>query len=181
MWPLTSIRVGIALGLFLWTSAPSHAQQPEDFAKASSAHAPEACRVTKPDPSAAFVPPEPYSKPPSEDVFWFGSDRLWTALPASGSWVGLGHYTPDDPTFRQKLFFYRRGYRARRELEPKITITGKRLDADAPPLLSDRANNGWRGDREFMVTGINIPTLGCWQITAHYGNEELSFVISVVP
>jgi len=30
-----------------------------------------------------------------------------------------------------------------------------------------------------MVTGINIPTLGCWEITAHYQGEELTFVVRV--
>jgi hypothetical protein len=26
--------------------------------------------------------------------FWFGTDRLWTALPETGAWIELGHYTP---------------------------------------------------------------------------------------
>jgi hypothetical protein len=30
-----------------------------------------------------------------------------------------------------------------------------------------------------MVVGIDIPTLGCWKITGHYEDEELTFVIWV--
>jgi len=97
-------------------------------------------------------------------------------------WRGLPHYTPSDPTFRQKLFFGRQGYVVRTETQPKLTITGRRLDASAPPLLSDKASNGWvKPEQPFMVTGINFPTLGCWEITAHYEDEELTFVVLVSP
>ena len=40
----------------------------------------------------------------------FGSDRLWTALPVTGTWGGLPHYPPVDPTYRQKLPFWRQAY-----------------------------------------------------------------------
>jgi hypothetical protein len=29
------------------------------------------------------------------------------------------------------------------------------------------------------MTGINFPTIGCWQITAHYEDDELTFVVWV--
>jgi hypothetical protein len=57
---------------------------------------------------------------------------------------------------------------------------GKRLDSLAPPLLSDDASNGWvKPEQTFMVTGINFPTLGCWEITGRYDNDELTFVVWV--
>jgi hypothetical protein len=31
--------------------------------------------------------------------------------------------------------------------------------------------------QSFIVTGINFPTLGCWEITARYENDELTFVL----
>src|SRR5215472_6616762 len=54
------------------------------------------------------------------------------------------------------------------ENPPKLTVTARRLDSPATPLVTDEhANAGWTSDRDhpFIVTGIDIPTVGCWQIT----------------
>jgi hypothetical protein len=32
-----------------------------------------------------------------------------------------------------------------------------------------------------MITGVDVPTLGCWEITGRYRSHELSFVVSVTP
>lgn len=141
---------------------------------------PESCPVTKPYQTSLFVPPLPYRAKAPTGTFWFGTDRLWTQLPVTGTWRGLPHYTPNDPTFRQKLFFGREGYDWHTEPEPRLTVTGKRLDSPAPPLLSDQANNGWvKPEQQFMVTGINFPTLGCWEITGRYQDDKLTFVVWV--
>src|ERR1700721_308690 len=64
--------------------------------------------------------------------FWVtpgvGTDRLWTALPETGAWIGLGHYTPSDPTFRQKLAFWRQGYDPHAEPRPIWIKKGRRMD-----------------------------------------------------
>lgn len=88
----------------------------------------------------------------------------------------MPHYTPNDPAFRQKMFFWRQGYDPDTEPDPKLMLTGKRLDSPAPPLLADQANNGWvrQGDQPFMVTAIIFPTLGCWEIAVHYKGDELT-------
>ena len=136
---------------------------------------PQSCPVTRP-PAHPFVPPPPYSSKISPDGFWFGTNKLWTFLPGDGTWSGLPHYTPTDPTFRQKLFFWRQGYDWRKDPQPISVVTGRRLDSPASPLLSDdHANNGAGG----IVTGINLPTLGCWEIKAHYIDGDLTFVIWV--
>ena len=141
---------------------------------------PQSCPVTKPS-AHPFIPPAPYPAEPGSGSFWFGTEKLWTNLPTAGRWSGLPHYTPDDQTFRQKLFWWRQGYSVYREPQPKLRITGKRLDSTAPPvLLADHASNGWQqADQPFMVVGINIPSLGCWKITGRYQDEELNFVIWV--
>ena len=156
------------------------AKQQDTFAgKTKSNGVPETCPVTKPS-DQPFVPPLPYPTKASKGSFWFGADHLWTALPVDGTWKGLPHYTPSDPTFRQKLFWWRQGYDWHTEPQPKLTVTGRRLDSSAPPLLSDRANNGWvQEDQPFMVVGINFPTLGCWEIKGHYQDDELTFVVWV--
>ncbi|SRR5216684_3919054 len=158
-------------------SQASLAQQP---GASNPDRLPDSCPVTKPYQSRLFVPPFPYPAKASLGDFWFGSDRLWTALPVNGTWRGLPHFTPSDPTFRQKLAFGREGYDWHTEPQPRLKVTGKRLDSPAPPLLSDRANNGWiKPEQTFMVTGINFPTLGCWEITARYQDDELTFVVWV--
>lgn len=141
---------------------------------------PKTCPITKP-PRSPFVPPAPYPAKTDPHCFWFGTEKLWTQLGSDGTWRGLPHYTPDDPTFRQKLFWWRQGYNVRSEPQPKLTVTGMRLDSSAPPvLLADRASNGWQQeDQPFMVVGINLPTLGCWKITGRYQDVQVSYVVWV--
>jgi hypothetical protein len=146
---------------------------------------PETCPVTKPA-MQPFVPPPPYPAKPDPSSFWFGTDRLWTALPETGAWARLPHYSPSDPTlrqtFRQKLFFWSQGYDPHTKPQPNLNVTGKRLDATATPLQSDEhANGGWTKDDQFIVTGINFPTTGCWEVRATYGGDQLTFVIWVAP
>lgn len=143
---------------------------------------PTTCPITKP-PVRPFVPPSPYPAKTGPDAFWFGTEKLWTSLPADGTWRGLPHYKPSDPTFRQKLFWWRQGYNWRAEHPPHLTVTGRRLDGTAPPLGADEANAGWQADKEhaFMVVGINFPTLGCWKVTGDYHGDRLTFVVWVAP
>ena len=140
---------------------------------------PETCPATKPS-DQPFVPPPPYPVKQSESTFWFGSDRLWTRLPVKGTWGRLGHYEPNDPTFRQKLFFWRQGFDASAEPHAKLTVTGRRIDSPAPPLLSETGTGrSLSGNESFFVAGINFPTTGCWEITGRSENDEVTFVVWV--
>src|SRR6266699_1737621 len=116
----------------------------------------DSCPVTKP-PLMAFIPPSPY---PAEQAAEDDS------------------YRPTGPAFRNKLVWWHEGYDWR--IDDPLTVTGKRLDAPAPPLYG-RANNGWTNDSHhpFMVAGIFLPTLGCWQITGDYKGDRLSFIVLV--
>lgn len=144
---------------------------------AAGTEAPDSCPVTQP-PAHPFVPPSPYPAQTSDSGFWFGTEKLWTHLRKDGTWKGLPHYEPTDAAFRQKMFWFRQGWLL--DAQPKLEVTGKRLDASAPPLDAV-TSNGWTNDREhaFMVTGMDIPRLGCWKITGRYENAELSFVVWV--
>jgi len=149
---------------------------------------PSSCPVTKPS-GQTFIPPAPYAAQASLDQFWFGTDKLWTALPVAGTWSGLPRYRPIDQTYyRNKLTFWRQGYNPHSEPRPNLTVTGKRLDGPAGPLLSDgKGHGGWTNEHEFIMTGINLPTPGCWEITGHYESDQLNetdeirFVIWVAP
>jgi len=129
----------------------------------------------------SYVPPLPYPQRIGEGYFWYGSDALWIALPATGVW-NLGHYRPDEPTFRQKLLWHRKGYNAKAEPDPPLIVSGRRLDESAPPLDIDGPHGAWlSGDprQQFMTTGLNIPATGCWEITGQYQQDNLTFVIWV--
>jgi hypothetical protein len=136
---------------------------------------PTTCPVTKPS-DQLLVPPYPYPATPYPGGSWFGTDRLWIAGPPI-VWKGLPHYTPNDPTFRQKMQWWRQGYDFRTEPIPKLKVTGRRLDAPAPPLITEVSNVA--GSKPSMMVGMNFPTLGCWEITGRHEDDELTFVVWV--
>ena len=63
-----------------------------------------------------------------------------------------------------------------------LRVTGRRLDASAPPLRA-RVNEGGvdaggPGTR-FWSSGLTFPTVGCWNVVGHVGKVRLSFVVKV--
>jgi hypothetical protein len=76
--------------------------------------------------------------------------------------------------------WWRQGYDWRTENPPELKVSGRRLDGPAPPLYADRASAAFI-KIPAMVTGIDIPTVGCWEITAKSKGDKLSFVVWVVP
>jgi hypothetical protein len=132
----------------------------------------EACPVTKP-PAEPFVPPPPYWTDHGPDRFWYGTESLWTLLGVRGTWKG-GYGT--------KLTYWRRGFDWRREPEPNLIVMAKRIDREAPPVAAYPAHAVFvTTERPAMMTGIEIPSMGCWEVTAQYGGNRLSFVVSVQP
>jgi hypothetical protein len=137
------------------------------------------CLTTLP-PNPPFVPPITYpSGGLAAGMFWYGTDALWTSLSFDGKWKAA----KDGKAF-EKLVFWRRGFDWRKEIEPELIVTGKRLDGEAPSIAVAHASAVFVTDKPGymppgMMTGIDIPTVGCWEITAHYGGHTLTFIISV--
>lgn len=141
---------------------------------------PDTCPVTQP-PDSPFTPPPPYppTSPRSADEFWYGTAALWTMLGIDGTWQRLPQ---QDTGYVQKIAWWREGYDILAELQPNLTVTGRRLDAPADPLRSSRATNAYLPYlKSAMMVGVTIPTLGCWEITGHYQGHDLSFVVWVAP
>ncbi len=139
------------------------------------------CRVTR-APNPAFVPPAAYAfKTLNPDFFAYGTDALWTDLQLDGKWVAFGK-EGDGWVYETKLTYWHRGFDWRKD-KPRLKVTGKRLDGDAPTVTAARASAVFLPNRDAagMMTLIAVPTLGCWEITAHYEGNELSFVVSVEP
>jgi hypothetical protein len=57
-----------------------------------------------------------------------------------------------------------------------LTITGQRLDAEAPPL---EAEIPCCYPTRFQATGLYFPTEGCWEVNAAAAESELSVVVWV--
>jgi hypothetical protein len=139
------------------------------------------CPITRP-PQPPFVPPKPYRATPPRlyGGFWYGSDQLWTMLPADGTW----EMARDKDGLFDKSLWWRAGFDPRREQTPSLTLSARRLDVPGRAIAasSGKATNGWRDDDDigaFMLTGIELPAAGCWEITGHYRARELSFVVWV--
>jgi hypothetical protein len=140
------------------------------------------CPITRP-PDPPFVPPAAYAfKVRNSSFFPYGTDELWTELQVDGKWVAFGK-EGDGWVYQNKLTFWHRGFDWRKNENPKLTVTGKRLDGDAPKVTVDHANAVFIPSKEAagMMTLFAVPTLGCWEITARYEGHELSFVVSVEP
>ena len=151
-------------------------------AQVSSALVPASCPVTLP-PDPGFTPPSPYPPQAPYSAFWYGTEGLWTMLNPNGTWHGIPPAQGYRRGYRDKVFWWRTGFDGRTEPRPELTVVGRRLDADASTFTESCATNahhpdfgGWA-----MLTGIDIATTGCWELTGRYRNETLTFVVWVVP
>ena len=142
---------------------------------------PEDCSVTTATKNVAFTAPDPYSPdaPWDDGFFWFGTKGLWTALHMDGVWKGL----PDNPHgYTQKIMWWSKLFVLEDEPEPALVVTGRRLDAEVPPLQFYGATNAMAGDiKTAMLTGVDFPTLGCWEVTGEYKKSQLTFVVWIAP
>jgi hypothetical protein len=136
------------------------------------AFAADSCPVTKP-PHLAFVPPSMYPEA-SGKSFYAGTPKLWVLVFPS-PWRGLPVW-PEG--YRQKIAWWSEGYDAKADPIPAIAISGRRLDRNAPPLVVTGANGSWT-TVDFIMSGVNFPTTGCWEITGRFKGAEVKFVVSV--
>ncbi len=136
----------------------------------------EACPVTGVADSH-FVPPTPDPAGPLNEVFfWYGSLALRTHLVIDGVWHSLPHH---EHGYTQKMAFWSEGYDWQEEQKPELVLTGRRLDGDET-MTDSGASNAYHPDHGSMImTAFVLPAAGCWEITADYGEERLSFVVWV--
>ena len=59
-----------------------------------------------------------------------------------------------------------------------LEITGRRLDAPAPPARA-HVPDGY-GDTGFQASGVDFPTEGCWEVTGTLLTTRLTFVTFVI-
>ena len=171
---MTVLRIAILISLVAIV-AMGQQNSPEQ-----SPARPASCPVNAP-PMVPFTPPALYKK--SENSFWLGTEKLFIILPKSGivwGWAPRppGHEHEVQP-LTAKTFWASVDFDYKEEYPPKLKVTGKRLDGDAPPLLTLTPTNAFPGPAAAMLVGVYVPTPGCWEITGDYKGEKVSFVVWV--
>jgi hypothetical protein len=136
---------------------------------------PDGCPITRP-PNRPFVPPAPpgpSSASARDGEFWYGTPALWTSLQPDGTWRRLPYH---DGAYTQKVFWWSQGY----DWRSPLTLTGTRIDGSAPPLGASTATNASAEDiGSSILVGVEIPAVGCWEITGHLKGVALKFVVWV--
>lgn len=130
------------------------------------------CAVTKPSPTLSAE-----CRWGAGSNYWagnYGNNGLSTSLFEGGTVVfrpgGPGFVLPDG-SLSMKFPWCR-------SVRGKLTITGRRLDAPAPPLRAS-IPEGY-GEIGFQATALIFPTAGCWEVTGKVGEASLTFVTRVV-
>jgi hypothetical protein len=143
------------------------------------AEMPSTCAITK--PTRSFVPPPEYAapaRPPDAyDAEWFGDAHLWTMVRRGGEvWFDL----PRGPNgLVQKTFWWSTDFDANRESQPAISVTGRQLDGSGALRAPAPGTNAQADFGSAMLAGIDIPSTGCWEITATYKGATLAYVVWV--
>jgi hypothetical protein len=137
---------------------------------------PSTCRLTK--PTHPFVPPAEYAAPTRPPDYyhseWYGDAHLWTMLRHGGEiWFGLP-LGPDG--LAQKTFWWSVDFDVNDEPQPAIAVSGRQLDGPGRLVAPTPGTNAAADFGSAMLTGIDIPTTGCWRITATYRRVSLSYV-----
>lgn len=145
---------------------------------ATPATPPASCPATPP-PDPPFVPPSPPAPAtPRAGYFWYGTAALWTEIRREGTWWGAVRASG----VADKSFWWRQSYDARAEPRPDLVLTARRLDGDTPPVTLAGATHALLPEGDAMLTGLTLPTHGCWEITGRYRDvASLTFVVWVAP
>lgn len=137
----------------------------------SAAGSEAACAITR-APDRPFIPPSGYRPYTASDGrFFLGTPGLWTLVTPRWTLHGTGRKLP----FFSQDFTY-----GKSEADPRLAIVARRLDSPeaivwskwangaGPPYSSSPGSEHHPDDHGFMVTALEIPTPGCWEITARY-------------
>ena len=131
------------------------------------------CPITK--PTGDFQPPQQGEIPASKA--WYGSPILWTYLDRDGEvWEGLPR---SESGLTQKTFWFSTLFGGGHvEPQPEIFVIGDRIGQPGQFGFGPGTNAG----AEFgsaMLVGVDVPTEGCWNVTAHYRGAALNYVVWV--
>jgi len=102
-----------------------------------------------------------------------GADRFysgkWYVNADRNMWVGWGIPWTSGETIKKVMWV--------KPTETRLKISGRRIDADARPLVA-RPSDAY-SSFGFEVVTFYFPTDGCWEITGEAGDANISFVTFV--
>jgi hypothetical protein len=126
-----------------------------------------ACPITEP---AWLKPPEDAAvqNEPAFGHYLVNADRsIW----ASAWWTGQDEFPLRATADGNKIGWFR-------PAGAPLEITGKRMDAPAPPL---KVHVPCCYPTQFQSSVLYFPTEGCWKVTARAAESEIVFVVRVEP
>jgi hypothetical protein len=143
------------------------------------------CRLTttatrlriRPSPSCPVTRPNG-SRPPGEapSPHWHGNGRLWAGLETDGIYEVNRDDIAADGSIENKLGW------ATTPPTARPSISGRRIDASAPPLRVKSVNLGQSSNstRPSFASAVAFPSAGCWRLSARVGDVSLRYVVEVV-
>jgi len=135
------------------------------------------CPVLEHIPGYVARAPYPTQPPPLYQAVWYGTDDLWVMLTPGGEvWRDLPRSAGG---LSQKTFWWSRNFDARAEPEPAISVSGTRLDARGSFSAGNPGTHAIADFGQAMLVGVEIPSTGCWEITAEYKDAALRYVVLV--
>jgi hypothetical protein len=137
---------------------------------------PPPCRVTIPNGS----------RPPGESSRAHGNGHLWAVIPKDGrirarprGSPGMPRLNADGSITDKLLWFGRLSSRTRKR---RLTITARRIDAEADPVRKGPRRGSWNGRALYWPGYFTFPDPGCWKVAGTAGKgTRLAFVVSVEP
>jgi hypothetical protein len=100
-----------------------------------------------------------------------GNGKLWVGGLWPGGVIDAGPgFVNGDGSIGMKFGWWR-------NVRGHLQITGRRLDASAPPLRAS-VPSGY-GLTGFQSSGVIFPTEGCWRVTGTAGTATLTFITFV--
>ncbi len=112
--------------------------------------------------------------PHVNNAWYANADRTIWATFWGWDFVRRGSDEPDSKTGYepgQKVLWYK-------PTDYALTVTGRRIDGAAPPLVYDIAREP-RPRGPIQPSRVYFPAPGCWEINAKAGSSELRFVVLV--
>jgi hypothetical protein len=158
-------------------------RRPLSVASTAFYHPASECAFTKP-PATPFFPTGLKKTSGSNDGFYFGTPKL--SVFVLNSPIGRG----------EKIAIFSDGYNWKADPQPDLSLNLKRLDKPAPEL-NNADSRGFYADGaqilgifpangsyspetgSFIMSGVNFPSAGCWEITAKFKGEALKIVYLV--
>ena len=158
----------VPLGLLLVCFSSGRTQETNPSRTSNPASSANAC------PASQRVVDYPAGGPSVNNAWYANADRTIWATFWGWDFVRRGSDDPDPKTGYvpgQKVLWHK-------PTEYPLTVTGRRIDGDAPPLVYDIARDP-RPRGPIQPSRVYFPAAGCWEIDAKAGSSELRFVVLV--